>query len=311
MDFKQLSFLVAIVDCGSISKAAKQLFVSQPNISAQIKLLEENLGEKVLVRNNKGVSLTSFGVEVYNQAKSLLDHFDIVNNTILSKSTSNKIKIASFGSEIIQMKFYELCELYNINNNEFTLFECGTEEAISKVKERICDIGIVLYSDYHESKLLSVLNSEKLSLVKLFTGVLSIHLKKESELSSKAFLTSHDLNDLYHVKKSYLFDGVFSLEKELKDMNIPESNKIIYTNSNNTYNGALINLPSYAVEIDWYCNKKVDSKFNRVNYENKRKSIHCGLVTRKNEEMKLELGYFKDELIKAYSKEKGENKNEN
>lgn len=43
---------------GSISKAAKELFTSQPAVSQSIKLLEGKLGGELFYRNTKGVSLT-------------------------------------------------------------------------------------------------------------------------------------------------------------------------------------------------------------------------------------------------------------
>lgn len=49
---------------GSMSKAAQQLFISQPNLSMSLKNLEEELGEAIFLRSGKGVTLTDFGHEL-------------------------------------------------------------------------------------------------------------------------------------------------------------------------------------------------------------------------------------------------------
>ncbi len=99
MDFNQLKYIVEIVETGSISKAANNLFISQPNLSNQITNLENEIGKTIFTRNNRGVTLTSYGVEVYHYAKSIVKQFEIIENKILTKSNDNKVRISSFGKE--------------------------------------------------------------------------------------------------------------------------------------------------------------------------------------------------------------------
>ncbi|MFV0343381.1 MAG: hypothetical protein ACK5JH_10940, partial [Anaerocolumna sp.] len=91
-------------------------------------------------RNNRGVTLTAYGVEVYHYAKSIIKQFEIMKDKLLTNTNDNKIKVASFGSEVINFKFYEVCQKYNEDNYEFELCEAGVEESIEKVIERKVDI---------------------------------------------------------------------------------------------------------------------------------------------------------------------------
>ena len=68
MDFRQLLYFVTAVEEGSISAAARKLFLSQPPVTAQIKALEEELGRPLLVRSGKGVQPTAFGRAVLEYA---------------------------------------------------------------------------------------------------------------------------------------------------------------------------------------------------------------------------------------------------
>lgn len=301
MDFNQLRYIVEIVETGSISKAASNLFISQPNLSNQITSLENEIGKNIFYRNNRGVTLTSYGVEVYHHAKSLVKQFEIIEGKLLTKSNGNKIKIASFGSEVINFQFYEVCRRYNNENYEFELYESGVEESIEKVIKRDCDIGIIIYSEFQRKKLLQYLVAEGLELQDLFVGQMKIHMSKKHEKSKMESLSRDDLQGLFHVKKTYLFEGMFSLNYELEYLGIPETNKTILANGNKTYNDALHNLPSFAVEIDWKCKKKIHSDLARISYEKKHLDITCAMVKRKNEILKEELLFFVDKLIKSYN----------
>lgn len=300
MDFNQLRAIVEVVETGSISKAANNLFVSQPNLSSQIANLEKEIGKTIFNRTNRGVTLTSYGVEVYHYAKAMVEQYKIVEKKLMTNSNENKIKIASFGSEIINSQFFEVCKKYNKNNYEFEIYECGVEKAIQKVNLRDSDIAIIIYSDFQLKKLTQFLAAEGLELKNLFKGKFKIHISKNSSLSRKEKLEKEDLKGLFHVKKSYLFEGMFGFDYELEYLGIPHNKKTILANGNKTYNDALHKLPSFAIEIDWKCNKELPSDLARIPYSDKTLSITCAMVKRKNEILKEELTFFIDKLIEAY-----------
>ena len=58
MNLKQLEAFVQVAEGGSFSKAAKQLFLTQPTISAHISSLEKELNARLFVRNTKEVKLS-------------------------------------------------------------------------------------------------------------------------------------------------------------------------------------------------------------------------------------------------------------
>jgi LysR family transcriptional regulator, nitrogen assimilation regulatory protein len=72
MDIRQLKYFVAIVDCGSLSKAAEQLRVAQPSLSQQVAGLETELKAKLLLRSHQGVQPTEAGRALYLRARDVL-----------------------------------------------------------------------------------------------------------------------------------------------------------------------------------------------------------------------------------------------
>ena len=72
MNLKQLEAFVQVSESGSFSKAAKELFLTQPTISAHISSLEKELNVRLFIRNTKEVSLSDDGKDLYRYAKQIL-----------------------------------------------------------------------------------------------------------------------------------------------------------------------------------------------------------------------------------------------
>lgn len=72
MDIRQLQYFIGIAETGRFSEASKMLFVTQSAVSQQIKLLEDELGTQLFVRQPHCVSLTESGKELLPLAKKVL-----------------------------------------------------------------------------------------------------------------------------------------------------------------------------------------------------------------------------------------------
>ncbi len=72
MHLHQLKYFVAIVETGSMTKAAERCFISQPSISQQMRKLEDGIGKKLFSRIKGKLVLTDAGQVVYEQATKIL-----------------------------------------------------------------------------------------------------------------------------------------------------------------------------------------------------------------------------------------------
>lgn len=97
MKLQQLRYLVAVVDNGmNITAASQALFTSQPGVSKQVKLLEEELSLKLFVRKGKSLAaLTEAGEEVVARARKILTEADNI------KSLSHQLAGASEGELVV------------------------------------------------------------------------------------------------------------------------------------------------------------------------------------------------------------------
>ena len=69
----QLTVFVCVADCGSFTKAAEQLHITQPTLSRQMAAFEEDLGITLFIRNGKKISLTDEGILLKRRALEILN----------------------------------------------------------------------------------------------------------------------------------------------------------------------------------------------------------------------------------------------
>jgi LysR family nitrogen assimilation transcriptional regulator len=76
MDLKQLEYFVAVVDLGGFSRAARVLGVAQPAISRQVRSLEVELRQSLLLRNGRGALPTEAGKRLLAHARGILQQVE-------------------------------------------------------------------------------------------------------------------------------------------------------------------------------------------------------------------------------------------
>jgi LysR family cys regulon transcriptional activator len=88
MKLQQLKYFIAIVDNGlNITAAADRLYTSQPGVSKQLKLLEEELGLKLFIRKGKSLDgLTTAGHQLIGRARLIMQEVDNIRRLASSHS---------------------------------------------------------------------------------------------------------------------------------------------------------------------------------------------------------------------------------
>lgn len=146
MDIKQLKYFLAIAEEKSITGAAKRLNMAQPPLSQQLKLLENELGVKLVERTHQGVRLTDEGHLLNNRSEQIL---------ALIQTTATEIKelhegyagilsigaVASSGVTLLPNRIHKFHKKYP--NISFQLWEGDTFRILELLNNGIIEIGIV------------------------------------------------------------------------------------------------------------------------------------------------------------------------
>lgn len=145
MKLTQLEYFCVAARYHNITKAAKELFVTQPSISNAIKALEEEFGVNLFFRNNNKLTLTPEGEIFYKSAEELLAHADSVESEfheLRKKVTPIRIGIPPMLGTIYLPELY-LSLNESFPNVDLRLFEFGSIKACNLVLEEKLDIAIV------------------------------------------------------------------------------------------------------------------------------------------------------------------------
>lgn len=137
MEIKWLCYVpiyVALCEEQSIAGAAKRLGVSNAHASRQLKQLEELLAVQLIQRTTRQFNLTQDGMAFYQQAKSLLEHAQTIDETLTqSHQVAGKLRVAasaSFGALLLSEPFAEFVKLYP----EITLEVIFTERPLDLIE---------------------------------------------------------------------------------------------------------------------------------------------------------------------------------
>lgn len=96
MEIRQIRYLVTVIDCGSLSQAARQVHVAQSALSKQMSALEEELGVQLFHRSHNGVVASEAGKVFYEYAQGILKHLADARVAVSSSpdSVSGSIVVA-------------------------------------------------------------------------------------------------------------------------------------------------------------------------------------------------------------------------
>ncbi|MDD2056478.1 LysR substrate-binding domain-containing protein [Pseudomonas sp. GD03860] len=96
MEIRQIRYFVAVIDCGSLSQAARQVHVAQSALSKQMSALEDELGVQLFHRSHNGVIASEAGKVFYEYAQGMLKHLVDARAAVTSSpdSVSGSIIVA-------------------------------------------------------------------------------------------------------------------------------------------------------------------------------------------------------------------------
>ena len=90
MTLTQLRYAITVANSDSMNEAARNLFISQPSLSAAIKELEEEAGIEIFRRTNRGISVTPEGEEFIGYARQVVEQYNLIENKYIDKKESKK-----------------------------------------------------------------------------------------------------------------------------------------------------------------------------------------------------------------------------
>lgn len=173
MTFLRLRYFIAVAEELHFGRAAKRLAVTQPSLSRQIALLEEEIGVPLLVRDTRRVALTNAGREYLDQAREVLRGVSNAADSArrAERGESGRLSVAFYyiaGLSILPPVLREFRQRYP--NVSLELRELPSKTQIAEVLKGTIDIGIV-----HEPSTVKAVSVETIQREALVAVLPSTH----------------------------------------------------------------------------------------------------------------------------------------
>ncbi len=183
MKFKQIEYVLEVARTGSFSQAAKELFVSQPNISSSISSLEDELGFQIFQRTNQGITITSKGEDFLKYSKNIMDELENING-IVEAEPYRKISIGCmFNHTSVSEAFTKLCMKYeNSSKINFSLYTGASWDIIEDVYQNLTQLGIILINETVLDSYISTMSNKNLHFEVVKNMAVNINLRSEHPL---------------------------------------------------------------------------------------------------------------------------------
>ncbi len=180
MTVKQLEYVLAVAQCGSLSQAALRLYVAQPTLSEMIQNLEQELGFSIFARSHSGMTLTADGEEFVTDAQSVLEQMRYLERRYEKRTGEcHRFSVSSTHFYFTEAVFARIsrelegkCTLRHLDSRKL--------DVIEEVARGISELGIL--NDYGEGNRGYILRELK-------NHGLEYHVL--GSLTPTAFLSSH------------------------------------------------------------------------------------------------------------------------
>jgi DNA-binding transcriptional LysR family regulator len=246
MTLQQLRYIIKIVECGSITEAAKQLFISQPSLSNAVKELESELGIEIFHRTTKGISLSIDGTEFLSYARQVVEQTELLEQRYLGKKPSKQLCSVSTQHYAFAVNaFVNLLLALDVDEYEFTLRETRTYEIIEDVKNLRSELGIIYLSDFNEKVLNKLLKENHLIFNPLFKADPHVFISSLHPLAHKKSVTLEDLDDFPFLAFEQGEYNSFYFSEEI--LSTAPHKKTIHVSDRATLFNLLIGLNGYTI----------------------------------------------------------------
>jgi len=188
MTLQQLKYMIMVAEKGSITEAAKELFISQPSLSGAIKEVENEAKITIFNRCRAGVALTTEGMEFLGYARQVVQQMELLESRYIdNRPEKQRFCISTQHYMFAANAFVELVKQFGQDRYEFILNETQTFQIIMDVRNRFSDLGVLYLSRANENVLVKVFEEYNLKFYELFTAAPHVFLRKGHPLADRVF----------------------------------------------------------------------------------------------------------------------------
>lgn len=256
MTLQQLKYVVATAEKGSISEAAKSLFITQPSLTNAIRELEKEMNVEIFSRTNKGIIVSKEGEIFLGYARQVLEQASLLEERYMGKQTwKRQFCVSTQHYSFAVNAFVDLIKEFGGEEYDFSIRETQTHEIIDDVARMKSEIGILYLNDFNEPVLRKLIKSNGLTFTELFSAKPHVFVGSANPLAKKSSVTLDDLKPYPYLSFEQGEYNSFYYSEEI--LSTIKRDKNIRVRDRATLFNLLIGLNGYTI-----CSGVIDEKLN-------------------------------------------------
>jgi DNA-binding transcriptional LysR family regulator len=150
MEISRLKYFRSVVETKSVRKAAEVLSLTPGALSKSLKVLEEEVGKKLLVPDGRGIAITDAGMQLYTLSLRLLEEHELVVRSMAGSTPESTLRIGTF--EVFSTYFFSRFLKDFRPDIPVVLSEQGPGEMEKSILDKKIDFGLT-YIPYPNEEL--------------------------------------------------------------------------------------------------------------------------------------------------------------
>ena len=256
MTLQQLKYVITVAETGTITEAAKKLYISQPSLTNAIHELEKEMNVEIFHRTNKGIDISTEGDDFLGYARQVLEQAAILEDKYKNGTGGKKqFCVSTQHYSFAVNAFVELIQQYGQEEYDFSLRETQTYEIIEDVAKMKSEIGILFLNEFNEKVLRKLMKANDLEFHPLFTARPHVFISRRHPLANHTMITNEELESYPYLSfeqgehnSLYFSEEIFSTTERKKNIRVRDRATLF---------NLLIGLNGYTV-----CSGVIDQKLN-------------------------------------------------
>lgn len=308
MTLQQLKYAVMVSQTKNMTEAAKRLFIAQPSLTASIQALERELGIRLFLRTNKGVTVSPEGEEFLGYARQVIEQTDLIEARYLGGApVKHQFCVSTQHYSFAVEAFVDLLKHHGGEEYDFRIRETQTYELIEDVARLRSEVGVLYLNRFNETVLRKTLRDKELVFHRLFIARPHVFVSATSPLAGRASVTLDDLAPYPRLSYEQGEHNAFYFSEEIQSTR--DSKKDILVSDRATLFNLLIGLDGYTISSG-VINEELNGKNIRAVPLSIDDYMEIGYLTHKRV-APGPFGTFYIEALKRYTRGQGAGAEEN
>ncbi len=200
MQLSHIKCALEVERTGSITQAADNLYMGQPNLSRVIREIEDEVGARIFNRGSRGVTVTEAGREFLKYAHEIASSLEGIDRIKFRHSGAARIHAVVSGADpITECAAHFADSAASGGVISISLSEADTRSIIGGVSDKAIDLGIVRVSSEYESIFRRGIKERRIDSLCLWDFEMRVIMSSENPLTKKDLLDENDLKGLLEI----------------------------------------------------------------------------------------------------------------